>query len=98
VLGRAATDSPGFSRESLLALGGILAGAGSVLGLLVSHWLGASDEGLVAAEIVALIGSWVIGIAIAIAIWWLFPPVEIFPVLHTPYFGVFPAASELLLR
>ena len=80
IMGRAATNSPGFPREALPLTGLLLGTAGFWLGVAVVQWLGLAENNdkWDTAETLGAVGGVLIGVAVAVGIWWLFPPVEIF--------------------
>lgn len=81
ILGRAATNSPGFDRDLFFFLLGLpLVIGGLTLGPIVVQWLDLAEKNdrLDAAEIVGLVGGALLPIAVVAGLWWIFPPVEIF--------------------
>jgi hypothetical protein len=80
VLGRAATNWPGFPRDAFFGVGAVLFTLGILLALLVGRWLdliGRSPDRLALDETIVLIIGAVVGGLIGFAGWWLFPEVEI---------------------
>jgi hypothetical protein len=79
VLGRGATNSPGFNRTWLIVMGSWLAAPGFFLGFTVPQWLDLASRNnqWEVAEVVGMFLGIALPLVTATGAWWLFPPIEL---------------------